>query len=153
MSTAPIIHPTDFSDTAQIAEGQALALARALGAELVFVHVAPEMMRYGETPFGPGPAADVQATHREWARRALADRAAAARETGVAARAIVAVGTAPEVIVLTAEAERAQMIVMGTHGRSGLSRFLVGSVADIVLRTAPCPVVLVRARAAVSSAA
>ena len=153
MDTARIIHPTDFSDTAQAAEGQALSLARALGAELVFVHVALETMRYGETPFGPGAAADVQATHREWAHRALAERAAAAREAGVAARAIVAVGTAPEVIVRTAEDERAQMIVMGTHGRSGLGRLLVGSVADIVLRTAPCPVVLVRARGAVSNAA
>jgi nucleotide-binding universal stress UspA family protein len=55
-------------------------------------------------------------------------------------------GTAADAIVRTARAKRANVIVMGTHGRSGLARLFMGSVAERVVGTAPCPVLTVRAK-------
>ena len=141
---APVIHPTDFSDTAQAAEAQAIAMARMLGAELLILHVAVEGMLYGETAFGRAEIARLYEAQREWARRTVDERVAAARETGVRARGIVCVGVPAEEIVRAADAEGAAMIVMGTHGRGGFRRWMLGSIADRVLRTASCPVLTIR---------
>ncbi len=144
MATGTVIHPTDFSDTARAAEAQALTMARVLGAELVILHVAVEGMLYGETPFGHAELERVYEAQRTWAQRAVDERVAAARGTGIAARGLVRVGVPAEEIVRTAQAEGAAMIVMGTHGRSGVQRLILGSVADRVLRTATCPILVVR---------
>jgi nucleotide-binding universal stress UspA family protein len=141
---AAVIHPTDFSDTARAAEAQALVMARVLGAELVILHVAVEGLLYGETPFGRAEIERIYGAQREWAQRAVDERVGAARAAGVAARGVVHVGAPAEAIVRTAEAEKAVMIVMGTHGRGGFQRLMLGSVADRVLRTATCPVLVVR---------
>lgn len=141
---APVIHPTDFSETAQAAEAQAITMARTLGAELVILHVAVEGMLYGETAFGRAEIARLYEAQREWAHRAVDERVAAAREAGVAARGVVCVGAPAQEIVRVADAEGAAMIVMGTHGRGGFQRLMLGSIADRVLRTATCPVLTIR---------
>jgi nucleotide-binding universal stress UspA family protein len=153
MATGAVIHPTDFSETAQAAEAQAIAMARMLGAELVVLHVVVEGMLYGETPFGRAELERIYEAQREWAHRAVDERVTAARATGVAVRGIVRAGVPAEEIVRTAEAEGAAMIVMGTHGRGGVQRLMLGSVADRVLRTATCPILVVRAAGAVARAA
>jgi nucleotide-binding universal stress UspA family protein len=147
-----ILHPTDFSETAEAAESQAIAVARALGAELVILHVAVEGMLYGETPFGRAELERLYQSQREWATRALEARVSAARAAGVPARAIVRTGVPAQTIVQTAQSEGAAMIVMGTHGRGGLDRLLLGSVTDRVLRTAGCPVLTVRGGEALTPA-
>jgi nucleotide-binding universal stress UspA family protein len=139
-----VLHATDFSEGAQAAEARAVALARALGAELVILHVAVEGMLYGETAFGRAELERVYEAQREWATRTVEERVAAARTAGIAARGLVRTGVPAEVIVRTAETEQAAMIVMGTHGRGGLQRLMLGSIADRVLRTATCPVLTVR---------
>jgi nucleotide-binding universal stress UspA family protein len=149
----PVIHPTDFSETAQAAEAQAIAMARTLGAELLILHVAVEGMLYGETAFGRAELARLYEAQREWARRAVDERVVAARAAGVAARGIVCVGVPAQEIVRAAEAEDAAMIVMGTHGRGGFQRLMLGSVADRVLRTASCPVLTIRGGETVPRAA
>ena len=153
MSAGCVIHPTDFSKTAQAAEAQAVVMARALGVELVILHVAVEGMLYGETPFGRAELERVYEGQREWARGAVEARAAAARAAGVPAHGIIRTGVPAGVIVRTAEAERAAMIVMGIHGRGGFERLMLGSVTDRVLRTAACPVVTVRGGDALARAA
>ena len=148
---AVVIHPTDFSDTARVAEGQAISMARMLGAELLILHVAVEGMLYGETPFGRAELGRLYEAQRDWAHRAVDERVAAARAAGIAARGVMRVGTPADEIVRTADEEKAAMIVLGTHGRGGVQRLMLGSVADRVLRRAVCPVLVVRESEALSS--
>ncbi len=139
-----IICATDFSDAAECAERQAVELARAIGADLVFVHVAVETPLYGESVFAMADVNRVYEAQRQWAETALRERVARVQAQGVSARMTVRSGVPFEQIVEAAKDEKADMIVIGTHGRTGLHRFLLGSVAERVIRMAPCPVLTVR---------
>jgi nucleotide-binding universal stress UspA family protein len=136
-----IIHPTDFSECAEHARALAVQLARALSAELILLHVAVETPLFREGLTRPGELERLFDEQREWARRALEELAAETREQGVPTLAHVVTGAPHEEIVETAKREDAAFIVMGTHGRGALQRFFLGSVADRVIRAAPCAVV------------
>ena len=138
-----IVCPTDFSESAVAAERQAADLARALGAEVVLLHVASEAMVWREGLTTPALRSVFEA-QRAWAADTLAARARALAAEGASARSIVRVGVAWEEILRVATEERADLIVMGTQGRTGLERFMMGSVAERVLRRATCPVLTVR---------
>ena len=138
-----IVYATDFSERAAPAERQAVALARALGAELVLAHVGTEAPLWRESLYTPSVRAVFEAQHK-WATETLGARVAALNAEGVVARAVVRVGVPWQEIVRLAVEEHADMIVMGTQGRTGLERLLLGSVAERVIRQAPCPVVTVR---------
>lgn len=138
-----IVCATDFSEPAEAAEARAIALARSLGADVLFVHVAVEAPLYGEGPFTMHDATAVFETQRRWAEKELAGRVATATARGVVGRAVVKVGVPVDEITQIAADEKADMIVIGTHGRSGLGRLLLGSVAERVVRMAPCPVLTV----------
>jgi len=138
-----IVCPTDFSESAERAAQEAVQLAKALGAELVLAHVATDAMLWREGVYTPDLRAVVEG-QRKWAADALAARALAVGAEGVTARAVVKDGVAWKEIVRLAAEEHADMIVMGTQGRTGLERLLLGSVAERVLRHAPCPVLTVR---------
>lgn len=140
----PIVLATDFSEAAEAAAAQAYAVARAFDAELVIVHVATEGMLYGETPFGRAEIEKLYESQRAWARTALESQLAAAGAAGVRARVVLRTGTPAEEIVRLATEAQAAMIVIGTHGRGGLERMMLGSVADRVIRTSSCPVLTVR---------
>lgn len=134
-----ILHPTDFSEQAQHAFAAAHALARDHGSRLVVLYVrAPAVVGYGELgPVVPDPMwepADVKAT---LAALRLPD-------PGVEVEYRVAEGDTAAEIVRLARVLAADLIVMGTHGRTGLGRLLLGSVAEAVLRRAPCPVLTLR---------
>jgi nucleotide-binding universal stress UspA family protein len=81
---------------------------------------------------------------RKWAGGALEDWVAKARAEGLNARATLRTGVPYQEVVALATDERADLIVIGTHGRGGIDRALLGSVADRVVRLAPCPVLTVR---------
>jgi nucleotide-binding universal stress UspA family protein len=138
-----IVCPIDFSDAAAPAERQAVALARALGAEIVLLHVASEAPLWREPLGTPGVRAVFEA-QRKWAADTLAERAVALAAEGVSARGVLKVGVPWQEIVRLAADEKADMIVMGTQGRTGLDRLLLGSVTERVVRQAPCPVLTVR---------
>jgi nucleotide-binding universal stress UspA family protein len=142
-----IVHATDFSSDAEAAEAEAVRLAKALGAELVLVHVAVETPLYGESVFGMDEVKKIYAAQALWAEERLAARARLLGESGVVTRWRRRVGVPHEEIVKAAGEEQAAYIVIGTHGRGGLERFMLGSVADRVVRTAGCPVVTVRSPA------
>jgi nucleotide-binding universal stress UspA family protein len=139
-----IIHPTDFSEEAEAAEAEAIRLARALGGGLVLVHVASEAMIYGDTGLGTGRVRKVYEAQAKWAEAHLAARARTLAAKGVPTRWVRRPGVPHEEIVKAAIREKADYIVMGTHGYGGLSRLMLGSVAEKVIRAAPCPVVTVR---------
>jgi universal stress protein A len=141
-----ILHPTDFSEAAEQAQREALRLAHALDGELILLHVAVETPLYGEGLLNTDGVREVFAAARKWATATLEERTATIRDHGLAVRWLLRTGVAHEEIVKTAAEEGADYIVMGTHGRGALDRLLLGSVADRVVRTAPCPVVTVRQR-------
>ncbi len=139
-----ILHPTDFSECAAQAQAAAVDLADKLAGELVLLQVLVETPLYGESVLNMPRVQSVYDAQRKWAEEALAARVGDLRQRGVKASWRVQIGVPFEEIVKTAEEERADMIVMGTHGRSGLNHALLGSVAERVVRLAPCPVLTVR---------
>jgi nucleotide-binding universal stress UspA family protein len=143
-----ILHPTDFSECASQAETLAVRLARDLGGELVLTQVLVEAPLYGEGFANVREAQKVYDAQRRWSEETLEGRAGQIRkEHGIKVRWTLSVGLPYDEIVRAAAHEHAEMIVMGTHGRSGLNRLLLGSVAERVIRLASCPVVTVRQKA------
>jgi nucleotide-binding universal stress UspA family protein len=139
-----IVHPTDFSESAEYAEQQAVKMAHAMGGELVLLHVAVETPLFGEGLMTGKEVREVYEAAQKWASEALEARVARIREHGLATRWLLRTGVPHEEIARVATEERADYVVVGTRGRGGLERALLGSVADRVVRTAPCPVVTVR---------
>jgi universal stress protein A len=128
-----ILFPTDFSIAADAGLPEAEALAKARGATLFVLHVQEPMLAYdGALYYGP-----LEPT-TETLDKMLHEIVPADKAIPVEHR--LAMGDPATEIVRTANEEQVDMIVMGTHGRRGLSRFLMGSVAESVIRHAPCPV-------------
>lgn len=139
-----ILHPTDFSECATDAQATAVDLAGRLGSEIVLLQVLVETPLYGESVLNMPKVQRVYDAQRKWAEETLEARVGDLRRRGLKASWRVQVGVPFEEIVKIADEERVDMIVMGTHGRSGLNRVLLGSVAERVIRLAPCPVLTVR---------
>jgi nucleotide-binding universal stress UspA family protein len=147
--TRRVLHPTDFSKASNAAFARSLAEARASRAELVLVHVLAPVMPIagaGEAYVTPSVCEQMNATARAWARKQLDRLVARARAAKVRARGMLLEGVAHDQIVRAARREQADMMVMGTHGRTGIARFFLGSVAARVAAMAPCPVLTVRGR-------
>jgi nucleotide-binding universal stress UspA family protein len=126
-----ILFATDFSDLARQAGGTAAAMARHFGARLFVVHVRPAMAD------GPDVTSLVAAVAN------LAPGLSVTTET--------LFGAPAQELVAYARRAAIDLIVMGTHGRTGVSRALLGSVAEAVVRRAPCPVLTVPAATTSSS--
>ena len=142
-----ILHPTDFSTASGPAFAKALSLAKDNGAELLIVTVLDALPPLASEAYVSRETYDrIAAEGRAAAQRRLDRPVARARNAGVRVRSRVLEGSAHEQIVRTAKRERSDLIVMGTHGRTGLTKLLIGSVAGRVISMAPCPVVTVRAR-------
>ena len=122
-------------------------MARANRAELVVVHVlTPTVPITGEGYILPKVYEEIEASTRAAAKKRLDALVARARKAGVRAKGLVLDGIPHERIARAARAQRADLIVMGTHGHTGLARFFLGSVAERVIATAPCPVMTVRGK-------
>jgi nucleotide-binding universal stress UspA family protein len=138
LSMRTILHPTDFSEASRYALQLACALARDHGARLILLHAAelPTAV-YGEIPL----AMDAASYADE-----LCEKLRQLPVSGLErVKHTVALGTDPVTETVRVAAETpCDLIVMGTHGRRGLRRALLGSVAEQVLRRAPCPVLTVR---------
>ena len=141
---ARILVPTDFSAGSEHAWTEARRLASRLGAELVLLHVLVEAPLYSEGPFTVKQTRGVFEAARKWAVNALGEWTSAAGTAGLSARWVLRTGVPYKEIVGAATRESPDLIVIGTHGRGGVDRALLGSVADRVIRLAPCPVLTVR---------
>lgn len=132
-----ILHPTDFSPNSQFAFRLACSLANDYKARLILLHVSPPPVIYGEGIVPP----DFQES-AEVLREKLKAVQATAPEVVMEERLVE--GDPATEILRAAEETKCDVILMGTHGRTGLSRLLMGSVAEQVVRKAPCPVVTVK---------
>jgi nucleotide-binding universal stress UspA family protein len=140
-----ILVPVDFSPHSDEAVGYAAELAQRYQASITLVHVY-EPVAYalpeGYVPYTPDQLASMLATSEGLLNKAK-EQAHAAGATNVQSRQLQ--GSVASEIAEFARSEGFNLIVMGTHGRRGLSRALMGSVAETVLRRAPCPVLAVKA--------
>ncbi|MFK7742062.1 MAG: universal stress protein [Planctomycetota bacterium] len=141
-----IICPTDFSPTAAHAVNYAATMADSFDAELLLLHVVPEMS-YPLRSFGMAHSFQhIQAELSERATEQLEKRIEELKSLlpKLNARLLLKDGDAHEVTLQCAKSEEADMIVMGTHGHTGLTHALLGSTAEKVVRLAECPVLTVR---------
>ena len=140
-----ILHPTDFSPGAEAAFGRALEAARRERGELILVHVLEGLMPSTREAYSAGEV-QVRRVAEAAARKGLDRLCARAKRAGVAARDVLAEGWVPEQIATVAKKRHADLIVMGTHGRRGWAKVMLGSVAERVILLAPCPVLTVRGK-------
>ena len=142
-----ILHPSDFSRASSAAFAQAVDMAKANRAELLLVHVlAPFVPMVGDGYVAPKVYEEIEASARAQAQKQLDLLVARARKAGVRAKSLVLEGVPHEQITRAARSRRVDLVVLGTHGRTGLAKFFLGSVAGRVISTAPCPVLTVRGK-------
>jgi nucleotide-binding universal stress UspA family protein len=140
-----ILCPVDFSDDSLTALTYATDFAKQNNGQLILLHVIDNPLADQYGPRGQNFYAEVEHA-LEKSKQMLTD-AARIHAAGVPCETVAKRGNPYEEIIDVATAQQADVIVMSTHGRSGPQRLLIGSVAEKVVRTAPCPVLTVRHRA------
>jgi nucleotide-binding universal stress UspA family protein len=136
-----ILVPTDFGDCANQALEIAIDLAKKLDAKLTLLHVC-ELPVSAYAMYAQGlyfPMDDLEKA----AKKALDEAAAQLKKRMPTADAVLRSGTAVEQLLATCAEQQADLIIMGTHGRRGISRMLLGSVAEKTVRMATVPVLTV----------
>lgn len=140
-----ILCPVDLSACADRALAYAAELAEKLAAELTVLYVVSDAVTVLPDGIMPvpviGPDADDLIAD---GRKAVAEKLAVPTVARANPKADIRLGSAEEEIVTVAKELPADLIVLGTHGRRGLAHFFLGSVAEKIVRTAPCPVLTVR---------
>ncbi|MGE3807599.1 MAG: universal stress protein [Gemmataceae bacterium] len=140
MKLHTILCPTDFSESSHYAFHLAMSLARDHGAQVVVAHVMAPPLAYDEVVASLPPEFYKEKIWESFRNLEASDPRV--RELRVETKLVE--GDPIAEIVGLAEETACDLIVMGTHGRSGLRRLLMGSVAENVLRKAPCPVLTVK---------
>ncbi len=142
-----ILAPIDFSPASARALAKAIEFARASKAEVIVAHVlAPVVPIVGDGYVPPAAYTELENAARRAGQRRLDAVLARVKKAGVKVTSLLVDGLPADQIARLAKKRRADLIIMGTHGRSGLSRVLLGSVAQRVLALAPCPVLTIRSR-------
>jgi nucleotide-binding universal stress UspA family protein len=141
-----VLVATDFGEASQTALTYGRDLARTFGATLHVLHIVEDIFARATEGEGSSPSlAEVQRLVEDAARQQLDAVVLDADRRELAARAMLRTSTTPaHAIVSYAKDAGIDLIVMGTHGRGALARLFTGSVAERVVRTAPCPVLTVR---------
>ena len=134
-----ILVPTDFSDTSEAALRYGVAIARAFKAQLHLLHVPEHPGEAAETEYPIGLFENMQNAANDRLGHLLPE--AEARE--LRPECVMRLGKPTDEIVRYAAEQKMDLIVMGTHGREGVTRMVTGSVAEKVVRRAPCPVLAV----------
>jgi nucleotide-binding universal stress UspA family protein len=138
-----ILAPTDFSDSARAAVDRAIDLAKTLGAEVYLLHVCPLLM-YAIGPDVVPDDPDFERKLKAGLEEKLEALAAEVRDRGVPVHTLMADGNPAHEVAEVAAREGFDMVVMSTHGRSGLAHLTLGSVAERTVRHSQVPVLTVR---------
>ncbi|MBX3192046.1 MAG: universal stress protein [Labilithrix sp.] len=147
MRIETILVPTDFGLAASVALEHAVALAKAFGARIVVLHVEKAVLTPYPIALMPPPETLAEAA------RAELERFVRDRELPLGSVARLRLGEPAAEILEEVKASNADIVVMGTHGHRGIERFLLGSVAEKIVRTSPVPVLTVRAETSASAGA
>jgi len=142
-----ILCAVDFSETSVLVAEYAKTMAKCLGGEIICLYVAPSLVQYTNFDVASSSIDKVVCEIAASAQRTL-DEFVATHFAGAIVTGRVITGYAAEEILAEAEKCGAGMIVMGTHGRTGIRRILFGSVAEKVVKAADCPVLTIRPQAA-----
>ena len=137
MKCQHILVPIDFSQDSEHAVDTAVGLARQFQARITLLHAIhiPEAAEVNLAAY--------MDKIRSEADQSMASRLKRVQDAGITADGLSVVGAPSQTIVDTARDKQADLIVMGTHGRTGLRHMLIGSVAERVVRLTPCPVMVV----------
>jgi nucleotide-binding universal stress UspA family protein len=143
-----VLHASDFSPASRAAFTRAVDMAKDNRAELLLVHVLtpvmPIMAADGYIP--PKTYEDIEASTRAAGQKQLAALTSKARKAGARVKALLTDGAPHEQIIRLARSKHADVVVLGTHGRTGLAKFFLGSVAGRVVSMSPVPVMTVRGK-------
>jgi universal stress protein A len=146
MQVRSILLPTDFSECGNYALAYATSLARTFGSKILCIHViepmVPTVGYSGMTE--PLPIADISDQLEDSAERELPKLAECEECAGLDVEEVIVHGEAASEIVRVATERKVDLIVVSSHGRTGLGRILFGSTAEAVVRHAPCPVLVVK---------
>ncbi len=137
-----ILVPTDFSEPSDAAVQYAFSMAKRLGAKMIFLH-AIDWAKLEMTALN----SEVSDFIKEPAKTQLNNLVERAKAMGIAAESKQVDGPPFIQIIQMAETVKVDLIIMGTHGRTGLSHLVLGSQAERVIRRAPCPVLTVKRQA------
>ena len=140
-SIKTLLCPVDFSQMSRAVLDYAVFMAQSHQAQLKLIHVVDQL--HGFDSYKILHMTAVEITH-EMERQAKAQLKELVATLPIPATFDIRFGRAADEIVIQANDDEADLIVMGSHGRSGISHLLVGSVAESVVRHAPCPVLVVR---------
>ena len=143
MTAQHILVPIDFSEYADQALEYAIALGKPLQAHLTVLHI------IHLTPWAIGdvvssfPGTFLEEVETE-AQRLMQASLGRVHDASLQGETVIVYGVPFQIIIETAKDKNVDLIVMGTHGRTGLTHTLIGSVAEKVVRLAPCPVLVTR---------
>ena len=142
-----ILYATDFSKASARALDEAVNLAKQNNAELWAVHVIEPVPYVAGEEFGSAEIyAKIEEVTDRHAKAAMVKLAQRLKKANVKVQSLLLKGSAHDQIVKAAKSKKADMIVIGTHGRTGLAKLFMGSVAGKVISSAACPVVTVRGK-------
>ena len=141
MNVKNILVPVDYSQSGDAAMAYAVSLAKEYSAELHLVHVYEQPFAYVDGGFASAPVPPVTPADLDAEKAKLNE---ITPEQGVEFRREFIVGSPADILVNYAKEKKIDLVVMGTHGRTGLSRLLMGSVAEGIVRRAPCPVLTIK---------
>lgn len=139
-----ILIATDGSDKSRLAAQEGLELAKALGAEVLALYVVNEVVIASAVRQLGADKKEVEAKLQRQGEKALDDIKEMGEKLGVKVEPVIRIGAPANVIIDVARTENIDCIVMGSHGESGVSKLLIGSVVQKVLYWATTPVLVVR---------
>lgn len=140
-----VLFPSDFSKASRAAFAKAIETAKSNRAQLTIVHVmSPVIPMAGDGYISPSAYEQLLESNRRWAKKQLDALVARAKSAKARVKGVLLEGVPHEAILRAAR--KADFLVMGTHGRTGVARFFLGSVASRVVAGATCPVLTVRGK-------